>query len=396
MKAHLYAAFMLGAGALSCASMASAAQGSGDAALATLADEYLDHYYFPANPTAATIAGIHRYDGQLEDYSRARIAQNIRTLHAYEQRFEQVNASELSERSRGDRELLIASIRSSLLTLETIRPWQKDPDSYSSAITDSAFTIMEREFAPLDERLRRLIERERRMPAALRAAHANLRNPPEIYTRIAIEQLPGIISFFQSDLPSAFAAVDQPALRQRFQAVNRRTIAALQSYQRWLQGRVLPHSHGDFRLGARIFSAKLRYDEMVDTPLDRLLEIGTADLKRNQAQFARVARELEPDKSAQQVLAELAANHPIRRQLLAAFRANFDGSSPSSMHTTSSPFPRAYGRHCRRHHRSCAPPLLPRWTHRDPSKAWRIRPTSMSRCRIRAGTNGTPKASWRN
>jgi uncharacterized protein (DUF885 family) len=136
--------------------------------------------------------------------------------------------------------------------------------------------------------------------------------------------LPGIISFFQSDLPSAFAAVDHPALQQRFQAVNRRTIAALQSYQRWLRGRVLPHSHGDFRLGARTYSAKLQYDEMVDTPLDRLLEIGTADLRRNQAQFARVARELEPDKSAQQVLAELAANHPDPPAVLAAFGSNFD------------------------------------------------------------------------
>ena len=64
---------------------------------------------------------------------------------------------------------------------------------------------------------------------------------------------------------------------------------------------------------------------MVDTPLERLLEIGMADLRRNQAEFARVAKELEPDKTARQVLAELAADHPEPGKLLDSFRATFDG-----------------------------------------------------------------------
>ena len=54
---------------------------------ASLADEYLDQYYFPNNPTAATQAGIHRYDRELEDYSRAALARQIKSLKAYERRF---------------------------------------------------------------------------------------------------------------------------------------------------------------------------------------------------------------------------------------------------------------------------------------------------------------------
>jgi len=298
---------------------------AGDAALARLADDYFDQYYFPQNPTAATTAGIHRYDDQLEDYSRAGVERQIAALHAYQQRLENLAASGLSERVQGDRELLLSSIRGSLLELEVIRPWQNNPDTYSSGISNSAFTIMERSFAPPSERLRLLIEREQRMPAALEAAHANLRNPPEIYTKIAIEQLPGIIGFFQSDLPQAFTAADDQDVQARFAAVNGQVIAALKNYQQWLQTQVLPRSHGDFRLGAKTFRAKLLDDEMVDTPLDRLMQIGLADLKRNQAQFIRVAHELDPDKSTQQVLAELAADHPEPRALLDSFRATFDG-----------------------------------------------------------------------
>ncbi len=148
----------------------------------SLADDFLDNFYFPENPSAATAAGIHRYDDRLEDYRRADVDRQIAALQRYQRRFEAVDPSALSERVRGNRELLLSDIRGSLLTLQTIRPWQKNPDFYSSGITASAFTIMEREFAPANERLRLLCAREKRMPAALRAARVNLRNPPRIFT----------------------------------------------------------------------------------------------------------------------------------------------------------------------------------------------------------------------
>ncbi len=304
---------------------AAAAAAEADAALMRLADDFLDDFYFPVNPTLATEDGIHRYDEQLEDYSRTGVERQIAALHAYERRFAGVDAAALSERVRGDRDLLLSYIRSALLSLQTIRPWQKNPDYYSSGITASAFAIMEREFAPPNERLRVLVARERLMPAALRAARENLRDAPEVFTRIAIEQLPGDVSFFAHDLPRAFAAADDAALNASFRAVNDQVIEALKSYQTWLRRQLLPRSHGDFRLGAGALRAKLSYDEMVDTPLDRLLAIGFTDLRRNQAEFARVARQVEPDKSPRQVLAELAADHPPPDRLLESFGATFDG-----------------------------------------------------------------------
>jgi uncharacterized protein (DUF885 family) len=315
-------ALYLGALPAGAASMADTA--AGDAALMALADDYLDNFYFPTNPTAATTAGVHRYDAQLEDYSSAEVARQVKALHGYLQRFQAVDAATLSERVRGDRELLLASIRSSLLTLQTIRPWQKDPNFYPTGITDAAFVLMERNFAPPNDRLRLVCAREQLMLAALREARANLSNPPRIYTEIALEQLPGIVSFFQNDLPSAFSGADDAGQLREFSAVNASVIAAVKDYQQWLASELLPRSHGEFRLGSRTFRAKLADDEMVDTPLPRLLEIGMADLRHNQAEFARVARELEPDKSVRQVLAELALDHPPPDKLLDSFRATFD------------------------------------------------------------------------
>ena len=105
-----------------------------------------------------------------------------------------------------DRQVLINSIRSQLLSLETIRMWEKNPDNYPSGVTNSIFTLMERDFAPVDTRLRAAIARERLIPAVLADGKKNLNNPPKIYTEIALDQIDGTISFFQNDVPEAFAA----------------------------------------------------------------------------------------------------------------------------------------------------------------------------------------------
>lgn len=84
-----------------------------------------------------------------------------------------------------------------------------------------------------------------------------------------------------------------------------------------------PRSNGDYKLGAETFAKKLSYDEMVDIPLDRLLGIAFDDLHKNQAEFARVAKEIDPSKTPQQVLAELTSIHPAPDKLLNAFQDTF-------------------------------------------------------------------------
>jgi uncharacterized protein (DUF885 family) len=292
-----------------------------------IADQFFSDVYFHFAPTAGTSAGLHQYDTQLEDYSAANIQKQIAALHTYEKKVEAIDPSALDASVAGDREILLNNIRSQLLTLEVIRPWEKNPDIYSSGITNSAFVIMERPYASTNTRLRAAIEREKLMPQVLLEARKNLKNPPHIYTEIALEQIDGDISFFQNDVPSAFfsgpdAATDAEA-KAAFAKSNAAVIDALKSYGAWLKSDLLPRSNGDYKLGADTFAKKLRYDEMVDIPLDRLLQIAFDDIHKNQAEFARVAKEVDPSKTPQQVLAELAIIHPAPDKLLTAFQDTF-------------------------------------------------------------------------
>ncbi len=289
-------------------------------------DEYFDQVYFPYQPTQGTLAGYHQYDTKLEDLSRPTIDAEIAALQRFEKRIAEMHAkASFDLETRGDCEMVLGNIRSQLLTLQTIRFWEKSPDLYSSTLTNGAFAIMERKFASPDARLRSLVARERQMPALLVDARENLKNPPRIYTEIAIEQLPGIIHFFENDVPAAFADARDPALKEEFAHTNAAVIDALKSYLEWVKSDLLPLSNGDFRIGADTFSKKLEYDEMVDLPLDKLLEIGWADLRKNQAHFSQVAKELEPNKDPQEVLEELGKMHPAPDKLIPTFSATFDG-----------------------------------------------------------------------
>ena len=224
------------------------------------------------------------------------------------------------EPESADRDLVLNSIRASLLDLETIRSWEKNPDIYSSGISASAFAIMSRTYAPPEVRLRSLIARERQMPKALADARENLKNPPKIYTQIAIEQLPGIAGFFESDVPLAFNTVTDPKLLAEFHQANNAVITALKDYETFLRTDVLPRSNGDFRLGAENYAKKLAFEEMVDIPLDRLLRIGYDDLHKNQRWLKETAAKIDPNKTPRQVLADLETDHPAPGNLLQDFR----------------------------------------------------------------------------
>lgn len=290
-----------------------------------LVDRYFNEAVFPFNPSQATEAGIHNFDNSIEDYSRATIQKEEAALGRFEHDAQAFPATSLTEEQKLDREMVVANIRSSLLSLESIRMWEKNPDTYSSGASTAAFVIMARNFAPAPDRLRALIARERLMPKLFAEAKNNLKNPPRIYTEVALEQLPGNISFFEKDVPSAFQGVHDAALLSQFHDANAAVIRGLHEYEAWLKSDVLPNSHGDFRIGEENFRRKLEYDEMVDLPLDRLLEIGYADLRKNQQWFRDTARKIDPNRTPQQILAEAEKDHPAPDQLLNTFRNTLGG-----------------------------------------------------------------------
>jgi uncharacterized protein (DUF885 family) len=298
---------------------------SRDAAFLHLADRYFTDAVYKFDPVSGTSAGFHQYDDLLPTGARSEIDAEIAAQKTYLAEVRAFDPKGLSPAVAGDRDLILSQLQSALLTLEQIRPWENNPDTYSSGTSSAIFVIMSRTYAPPAERLKHAIAREKLIPTVFQSARQNLKNPPKIFTEVAIEQLPGIVSFFQNDVPTAFKQVTDKALLADFHKSNQAVIEALQSYEQFLKTDLLPRSHGDFRIGAGNYSKKLLYDEMVDIPLDRLLEIGFENLRHNQAEFQRVAAQIDPKRPPSEILQDLEKEHPTPDKLLDAFRGVLGG-----------------------------------------------------------------------
>ena len=110
---------------------------------AKVSDEYFDQVYFHYAPSTGTMVGLHQYDAQLEDFSRPAIDAEIAALKSFEQQIEAIvpEDSRADFVPRTDREMVLDNIRSQLLTLETIRPWEKNADTYSSTCANARLRL---------------------------------------------------------------------------------------------------------------------------------------------------------------------------------------------------------------------------------------------------------------
>jgi uncharacterized protein (DUF885 family) len=291
--------------------------------LYALADAFFDDI-LALNPSWSTSLGLHEHDLELEDYSRAGREKEITLLKKYSIMFEALDASGFSLTAQDDLQLLKDHIQASLLSLETVKMWQRDPDLYTSAISGTLFPLIKRNFAPMNERLKAVIAREKKMPGVLEEAKKNIDRQavPRVFAEVAEEQLPGIIDFFQRDVPEGIKSATDAQLKEEFARSNADVIAALKSYKQYVHDLLADKQacQGDFALGAATFAKKLKYEEMVDEPLDSLLEKGEKELSRLQKEFKKTASEIDANATPLALFETISKDHPAGDKLIAAVK----------------------------------------------------------------------------
>jgi len=280
---------------------------------------------FRTRPIAATQIGVHDYDAQVDDLSRDGQAKNTARLHQALDAITATDPAKLSLGDRDDREVLINSIKGTLLDVETIRNWQRDPNVYVQSATSAVFSLVHRDFAPLADRLRSVIARERQIPALLETGKANVEHPPRAFVEIAIRNVAGSINFLKTGAPAVFASVEDQQLKHDFTAANDAAIAAFENYKTYLEQELKPKADGDFALGSDLFAKRMAYNEMVEVPPDRLLDIAYAQLHKDKAELSEAAREVDRTASVENVLKEIRAQHPTVDTLIPTARDDLAG-----------------------------------------------------------------------
>jgi uncharacterized protein (DUF885 family) len=294
---------------------------------ARFVDDYFDAK-FAFEPTSGTANGLHQYDTALEDRSAARLAARVEELKAFRTRLAAIDRASLGFDDAIDAEAMAGQIDGELLDLETLKVYQINPMVYAGFPGGTIDSLMKRNFAPPAERLRLVIGRLRGIPAIYAAARANLTTPPKEFTDLAIRQAKGSVGFFTGSVTmwAREAAGSDAALWKEFETANATVVAAAGEFATWLEKDLLPRSTGAYAIGEASFLAKLKYEEMVETPLPALLARGQAQLEKDYAAFVETARVIDPKRTPAQVMAALSDTHPKADQLIPSVRASIERS----------------------------------------------------------------------
>ena len=300
--------------------------GAVNPAFSTFVDNYFDST-FAYQPSSGTAAGFHQYDGKIEDLSAPTITRRIATLKSQQVRLDSIMAAPMNSGDSIDAAMIDGAIKSELQDLEVIGSWKKNPMNYVGTPGNAVDLLMKRNFAPPAERLKSVTARLRGVPAIMAAMKANVTNPPKEFTDLAIRIAGGSVGFFKGDVATwakGAAGTDSAALRE-FTAANDSAASALEDAAKWLKSDLLPKSTGTFAIGEKAFADKLLYDEMVDIPLDRLLLLGEANLKKDHDAFVATAQLVDPGKTPAEAMARLELDHPTANNLIPSAKSTVEG-----------------------------------------------------------------------
>jgi uncharacterized protein (DUF885 family) len=310
-----------------------ARKGAEDKKFKAFVDEFLDAY-FKASPVSATYIGEHKYDSLLDDFSPEAIQSEQHQLKQFLEKMATIDTTKLNDTNQVDFKILDNEIHSELLQSEELKPWEKSPVMYNYVVGGAINSLITRDFAPWDERLRNVLSRLEQIPRLLEQAQANLKEPSEIATNTAIRQNRGTIELIKNELPKVLE--EAPDLKDSLIAESQKVVSALEDYQKFLENDLLPRSKGDFRLGKELFEKKLRFTLQSDLSSDAIVTRAEDEFKRVRQRMFDIALPLH-DKLfpthkhketgdqlesviIKEVLDEIAKDHPQKDALLAVCR----------------------------------------------------------------------------
>jgi uncharacterized protein (DUF885 family) len=157
----------------------------------------------------------------------------------------------------------------------------------------------------------------------MQAARDNIKDPPGIFVKVGIETMRGAQRFIDDDLPRAFADVDDLHLLGDLADAQTEASNAVASYLQYLESEVAPKARASFRLGREKFERKLRLDEGLAVPVDRLLAIAERELKSTQDAFRSIAGKLNGTDPLE-AWARTKAEHPAPGDLVRIGREQLD------------------------------------------------------------------------
>ena len=192
-----------------------------------------------------------------------------------------INADGWSKDDRIDYVLFRAQLAGADFFGRRLNPEEQDPQVYVNECSNAIFTLLQKEYAPRRTRALAATARMDQMPALLRTARTNLKQPVKLYAQLAIPAARGGDDLYTASLETLAAELSSSE-RKRFIKARDAALKALHEYADWLEAgeSAMP----DWKpMGEATYNDLLKQVLLLPLDASQVGELGEVELARYRA-----------------------------------------------------------------------------------------------------------------
>jgi len=266
--------------------------------------------FFNRNPHYASYLGLHDpYDHLLPKGNTELILENLKMLEKYFQLVKKtIDYKSLNQANKIDWQVLENAIEMGKFEFYEQRMHELNPDAFD-LIGGTFFMMISRNYAPLEKRIEAMISRIEKVPQYLEEFRSRFEKskPVRLWTEIAIEsaqQVPGLFYFIAASTKGKIP----DKLHEKLEKAISNLMPPLQEHAKWLES-LKPKTIENWALGKAKFEKLLKLRGLGMTS-EEIYKLGVKYLKELKAERKRIAAQIAPDKSVEEIMKMIEENAP--------------------------------------------------------------------------------------
>lgn len=209
-------------------------------------------------PNWASSVGFHKFDSILTIPNIAEKEATLQFSNLYLDSLKSFDLNALSANNKTDYYLIKNNLESSIFYAKEFDSGSWNPSEYN--IGGAFSELLNTNQYGLEERLKNIIIKLKNVDLYYAAAKDNIKNPTKEHTDLAINQLSGAISVFETDIPEAakgskLTAIEKNMLNERC----KKAVSEINAYVNFLKSMKNEHPR-PFNLGKDLYFKKFEFD----------------------------------------------------------------------------------------------------------------------------------------
>ncbi|NIO36778.1 DUF885 family protein [Candidatus Bathyarchaeota archaeon] len=266
--------------------------------------------FFEKNPDFASHLGLHDpYDHLLPKGDTAHIRNNMKILEDHVKRIEEtIDLSNLKDDSKMDHQILKRALEMEKFEFYELRHHELDPDAFAT-VGGALFTLITRDYAPLEKRIDAVISRLEKVPQFLKEFQSRFEEskPVRLWTEVAVESAQQIPALFQFIVGASKGQIPEE-LHARLVKTTEDLDKPLQQHMEWLQS-LKSNTIEDWAAGKEKFEKLIQLRDLGMSSED-IYQIGVQYLKELKKEREHVASQIAPGKSVDEVMKMIEEDAP--------------------------------------------------------------------------------------